>query len=195
MFRKALLPLCLAGVLATLAACSGPAIYFTDIDTAYTRSEVLYATKGGPLPVEAIGQVTFEETLRGQALEQTVVRALSRFGPHWFAAGFTAGKDADPAPYYRVRWLFNPPVNFPYYTACAKDLGVQSRAWGEETGLVIAAFCRGTRLLSAARGSYGRPADADPAAFPRFIGIMGLVLMPLRNPDRGNDCRPRVICN
>lgn len=195
MSRKALFPLCLAGVLATLAACSGPAIYFTDITPAYSRGEVLYATKDGPLPVEAVGQVTFEEMLQGQALEQTVVRALSRFGPHWFSAGFTADKDAVPDPYYRVRWLFNPPVNFAYYTACAKELGVQSRAWAEETGLVIAAFCRGTRLLSAARGSYGRPADADPAAFPRFIGIMGLVLMPLRNPDRDNDCRPRVICN
>ena len=180
MSRKALLPLYLAGVLATLAACSGPAIYFTDFDTAYRRSEVLYATKDGPLPVEVFGRVTLEEMLRDQALERTIARSLSRFGPHWFAAGFTAAKDADPDPYYRVRWLFNPPVNFPWFSACAKDVGGQARAWGEETGLVIAAFCRGTRLLSAARGSYGRPEAVDPTGFSRFIGIMGRVLMPSR---------------
>lgn len=195
MTGKALRPLCLAGALATLAACSGPAIHFTDFDSSYTHGEVLYATKDGPLPVEAFGRVTLDEKLRDQTLERTVARALSRFGPHWFAAGFTAEMDADPDPYYRVRWLFNPPVNFPWFSACAKDLGVQARAWGEDTGLVIAAFCRRTRLLSAARGSYGRPEAVDAAGFPRFIGTMGLVLLPPRNPDFGqDDCRLRIGC-
>ncbi len=196
MTGKTLLALSLAGALAALAACSGPAIHFTDFNSTYARGEVLYATKDGPLPVETFGQVTLERVLRGQTLDRTVARALSSHGPQWFAAGFTADRDADPDPSYRLRWLFNPPVNFPWFSACAKDLGIQAGAWGEETGLVIAAFCRGTRFLSAARGSYGQPGAVDPAGFPRFIGIMGQVLLPRRNPDLGqNDCRLPTGCD
>ncbi len=194
MVRKALLPLSLAGMLAALAACGGPAIHFTDFDSSYSRSEVLYATKDGPLPVEAFGRVMIEKSLQGEILERTVARALSRFGPHWFAAGFTADKGADPDPYYRVRWLFNTPVNFPPFSACANGLAAQAGAWSEETGLVVAAFCRGKRLLSMARGSYGPPGAADPAAFSRFIGTMGRVLMPLFSPDSRNDCGRRLAC-
>ena len=150
MTGKALPALSLAGALAALTACSGPAIHFTDFNSTYTHGEVLYATKDGPLPVETFGQVTLEQMLRGQTLDRTVARVLSSRGPQWFAAGFTADRDADPDPYYRLRWLFNPPVNFPWFSACTKDLAAQAGAWGEETGLVIAAFCRGTRFLSAA---------------------------------------------
>ena len=53
-----------------------------------------------------------------------------------------------------------------------------------------------TRFLSAARGSYGRPGAVDPAGFPRFIGIMGQVLLPRRNPDLGqDDCRLPTGCD
>ena len=195
MVRKALLPLSLAGMLAALTACGGPAVHFTDFDPSYTHGEVLYATRDGPLPVEAFGRVMIEKSLQGETLERTVARALSRFGPHWFAAGFTADKGEDPDPYYRVRWLFNTPVNFPPFSACANGLAAQAGAWAEETGLVVAAFCRGKRLLSMARGSYGPPGGGGPAAFSRFIGTMGQVLMPSINPDqRDDDCRRPLVC-
>ncbi len=195
MTGKTLLTLNLAGALLALAACGGPAIHFTDFNATYTHGEVRYATKGGPLPVETFGRVALEDLPQDQTMDRTVAHALSRFGPHWFAAGFTADMDADPDPYYRVRWIFNPPVDFPWYSACAKDLGIQARAWREETGLVIAAFCRGTRFLSAARGSYGRPEAVDPEGFPRFVGIMGQVLLPPRNPDMDqDDCKLPTGC-
>ncbi len=195
MVRKALLPLSLAAMLAALAACGGPVIHFTDFDRSYSHGEVLYATRHGPLPVETFGRVTLDKSLQGETLERTVARALSRFGPHWFAAGFTADKGEDPEPTYRVRWLFNTPVTFRQFSACANGLAAQAGAWAAETGHVVAAFCRGKRLLSMARGSYGAPGTTGPAAFSRFIGTMGLVLMPPINPDRDDDdCRHLLLC-
>ncbi|MFQ6018917.1 MAG: hypothetical protein ACE5KF_12080 [Kiloniellaceae bacterium] len=192
MVRISLLSLSLAAALAALAACSGPAVHFRDFYSVYTPGDVRYATKDGPMPVEALGQVTLEERLEGEALERVVARALSRFGPHWFAGGFRAIKSEDEDPLYRVRWLFNIPVGFPTHSACARDLGTQPSGWTEETGLVVAAFCRGKRILIVAKGSYGRPGAIDTTAFPRFIGIMGREILPLRDPTRDRedeDCR------
>ena len=194
--RKSLGVLALGALAMTLAACAGGQVtYNTDITSSYDKSDVLYATKDGPLPVETIGRTRLDQPLHDAALQERVAQGVDRFGPHWFVGGFAAVDPEAPAPRYRLRVVVNAPVSISRATLCAPDLKEQAAAWTEENGRVIAAFCLDGTALSVARASYGPPGAADPAVLPRFAGNLALQILPPRNPDRDrDDCRRFVSC-
>ena len=192
--QKALGVLALGAMAMTLAACAGGQVtYNTDITSSYDKSDVLYATKDGPLLVETIGRTRLDQPLYDAALQERVAQGVDRFGPHWFVGGFAAVDPEAPDPRYRLRVVVNAPVSITRFALCAPDLKEQAAAWTEENGRVIAAFCLDGTALSVARASYGPPGAADPAVLPRFAGNLALQILPPRNPDRDRDGCPRFL--
>ena len=183
-----------------LGACAGPSIHYVDTDLGYEPGEVRYATADGKaIRVETVGQVTPVAPYTSQAQDAMVARALSRYGPHWFTGGFTAGvtasREAETDDLYKVRWLFNPPLGFSALRACAESLQAEAAGWTDATGRVVAAFFRDERTLSEASGSMGAEPRPGSTTLAKLIGTMGLVLLPPRDPTRGDDCfGPRVLC-
>lgn len=195
MSSKVLLSLGLGAVALLASACAGPVTYHSDVSTSYTKGDVLYATKDGPMAVEAFGHVPFDEPLQGEALQRYAADVLDRYGPQWFVGGFISATEKDPASRYRFRLLFNVPDTFQHNTACDDDLQAQAATWTEETGQVFAAFCLDDVAQSSARGSYGPPGTRLVGAVPSLVGMMARDVLPSRNPNRDDDdCRFLLNC-
>ncbi len=187
-------PLAVAIAFLGLGACAGPSVHFTDFYTVYDGGEVLYASRNGALRVEAFGRLTLEGDLDAEALALAVAQTMARHGPGWFQADYATEASEAVDSDYQLRWLFNVPAGFPMASACSNRVAAGAPEWVEATGLVVAAFCRGGRELSVARGSLGRPGAGaqawDAAALTELVGAMGRDLLPQRNPDMKNDkCR------
>ncbi len=176
-------------ILGGLSACGGPAIYFNNLDVAYSRGEVLLATDGKALRVEVFGKLTPERPLEEGALARAVARALGRSGPHWFRVRYTTSDDDESSDRrYKIRWLFNVPTIFHTRGACADDMAGMASDWREATGLFVAAFCRNERSLTWARGSIAGVESIESAKFYQILGATGRVLLPPRNPLLWGDC-------
>ena len=198
----------------TLGACGAPAVFGTDHRTAYTPGEVLRAVNDGELRVEAFGSFGSDPRITGDQLEATLARTLQQHGPNWFRTTYTTAATGEGEPRHRLRWAFNVPAGFHNNDACRDGLAEAAAGWNEDTGLVVAAFCRSGRdasarlsgeglslgpsgqLLSFARGSLGNITDIDSPAFGRWVGSMSRGVLPPRNPnrDRGRDCSRRRVC-
>lgn len=200
MFRVS--PFAVAIGLLGLGACAGPSVHFTDFYTVYDRGEVVYASRNGALKVEAFGRLSLETDLDAQALARAVAQTMSRHGPQWFRADYATEASEAVDSDYRLRWMFNVPAGFPMASACSDRVTAGAPEWVEATGLVVAAFCRGQRELSVARGSLGRPRTEaragaragarawGAATLTELVAAMGRELLPQRNPDLKNDkCR------
>ncbi len=185
-------------IAATLAvgACGAPSVYNAEHMSAYTHGEVLRAANDRSFRIEAIGGIGSGTRIEADRLEATLAQALERHGPHWFRPNYTTAATGEADPHYRLRWLFNVPAGFPNSSACRDDVGTAAAGWREQTGVVVAAFCREERFLSLARGSFGAAEDIDSPAFARWVGMMGRSVLPLRNPDRDDDrdCRRPRLC-
>ncbi len=180
---------CSLVLLGGLAACSGPAVYTNDFDVAYSRGEVLFASKSKPIRVEVFGQLKPDPALEEGALATAVARALRRSGPQWFPAHYTADDAVDSSDRrYKLRWLFNVPVTFPTRDTCADDTAAAASEWREPTGVFVAAFCRNERRLTWARGSTAGIESASSAEFYDLVGMTGRLLLPPRNPLLEGDC-------
>jgi hypothetical protein len=180
---------CSLVLLGSLAACSGPAIHTNDYDVAYSRGEVLFASKSKPIRVETFGQLTPGPALEEGALAGAVVRGLRRSGPQWFVGRYTADSAIEASDRrYKLRWLFNVPVTFPTRDTCADDAAAAASEWREPTGIFVAAFCRNERRLTWARGSTAGIESVTSAEFYELVGTTGRLLMPPRNPLLEDDC-------
>ncbi len=180
---------CSLVLLGGLAACSGPAVYTNDFDVAYSRGEVLFASKSKPIRVEAFGRLKPGPTLEKGALAKAVARGLRRSGPQWFPARYTADDAVDSSNRrYKLRWLFNVPLTFPTRDACTDHAVASVSEWQEPTGVFVAAFCRNERRLTWARGSTAGIESAASAEFYDLVGMTGRLLLPPYNPLLQSDC-------
>lgn len=179
-----------------VGACGTPAVFGTDHRPAYTRGEVLRAVNDGEFRVEAFGSFGSDPRITGGQLEAALARTLQQHGPNWFRTTYTTAATGEGDPRHRLRWAFNVPPGFLSNDACGDDLSKAAADWGEETGLVVAAFCRSGRHLGWARGSVGDITDIDSPAFGLWVASMARSVLPPRNPnrDRGRDCRRRRSC-
>ena len=197
----------------TVGGCGAPAIFGTEHRPAYTRGEVLRAVNDGELRVEAFGSFGSDPKISGDQLEAKLVRTLQQHGPSWFRTTYTTAATGEGDPRHRLRWVFNIPAGFLSNDACGDGLAKAAADWGEETGLVVAAFCRSGRdpsvglsvgnlsfgrsgrSLSFARGSVGDITDIDSPAFASWVGSMTRSTLPPRNPNRDSGrCRRRRSC-
>jgi hypothetical protein len=122
------------------------------------------------------------------------IQLMARHGPRWFGGTYAVAPDGEPDPRYRLRWLFNLPLGFRSASVCGDGLDEKAAGWTEPTGQVLAVFCRRERGLSFTYGSLGDGLDMDTKAFSKFIGTMGLVLLPRVRQDRDNRCRRFMVC-
>jgi hypothetical protein len=127
-------------------------------------------------------------------VDHAVAQAMARHGPRWFGGTYAVEPDAEPDPRYRLRWLFNVPLGFRSTGVCNKDLDEKTAHWTEPTGQVLAAFCRRERSLSYTYGSLGDGLDMNTKAFSKFIGTMGLVLLPPARHNQDRRCRRFMVC-
>lgn len=180
-----------------LAACagleSGPRTSQRSISTAYSLSELGYASGRGPIPVLAIG-TPFAD---GAPLADAVAAAM----PAHFVGGLrwqpvSVGPMPDEGRLsYRVVFRFDLPRAVPEDQICVSGPEpVPTRVPAAETMTVQAAFCRGSSALSAIVGQLPRVPDPRHPDFQALIGQMTLDLFPYRNPFTDDDRRfPRFL--
>ncbi len=180
--------------LAALGACGAPSVSRGNTEFGYTRGEILLATADQPLKVETFGKVNTGAPVDQGTVDYVVAEAMTRYGPRWFGGTYAAKPDGEPNPRYRLRWLFNVPLGFRSHGVCAQGLDQEAAGWTEPTGQVLAAFCRRERSLSYTYGSLGDDPDMNTKAFSKFIGTMGLVLLPPVRHNQDRRCRKFAIC-
>jgi hypothetical protein len=181
--------------LGVLGACGAPTVSRGHTEFGYTRGEILLATAGQPLKVETFGVVDTEAPAEQGTVDSVVAESMSRYGPNWFGGTYAVAPDAEPDPRYRLRWLFNVPLGFRSHGVCGKGLDEAAAGWTEPTGQVLAAFCRRERSLSYTYGSLGDDPDMNTKSFSRFIGSMGLELLPPIRQNQDRRCRNFMVCS
>jgi hypothetical protein len=180
--------------LGSLGACGAPTVSRGHTEFGYTPGEIQLATAGESLKIETFGVVDTEAPVDQGAVDDAVATAMARHGPRWFGGTYAVAPDGEPDPRYRLRWLFNLPLGFRSASVCGDGLDEKAAGWTEPTGQVLAVFCRRERGLSFTYGSLGDGLDMDTKAFSKFIGTMGLVLLPRVRQDRDNRCRRFMVC-
>ena len=177
-----------------LGACGLPTVSLGHTEFGYTPGEIGLATADGPLRIETFGVVDTGAPVDQGAVDVAVAAAMALHGPQWFGGTYAVGPDAEPDPRYRLRWLFNMPLTFRSHGVCGMDLDQEAAGWTEPTGQVLAVFCRRERGLSFTYGSLGDGLDMNTKAFSKFIGTMGLELLPLIRQDQDDRCRRIAFC-
>ncbi len=179
---------------AALGACGLPSVSRGHTEFGYTPGEIQLATAGEPLRIETFGVVDAGAPVDQGTVDDAVAAAMARHGPQWFGGTYAVAPDAAPNPRYRLRWLFNIPPGFRSHGACGKGLDQEAAGWTEPTGRVLAAFCRRERGLSFTYGSLGDGLHMNTKAFSKFIGTMGLELLPPGRQNQDRRCRNVVMC-
>ena len=180
--------------LGALGACGLPTVSRGHTEFGYTPGEIGLATADGPLRIETFGVVDTGAPVDQGAVDVAVAAAMARHGPQWFGGTYAVDPDAEPDPRYRLRWLFNIPLGFRSHGVCGAGLDQEAAGWTEPTGQVLAAFCRQERSLSYTYGSLGDGLHMNTKAFSKFIGTMGLELLPSGRQNQDRRCRNVIVC-
>jgi hypothetical protein len=180
--------------LGALGACGAPTVSGGHTEFGYTRGEILLATAGEPIKVETFGVVDPKAPVDQGTVDHAVAAAMTRHGPQWFGGTYAVDPDGEPEPRYRLRWLFNVPLGFRSAGVCGPGLDQEAAGWTEPTGQVLAVFCRRERGLSFTYGSLGDDLQMNTPAFSKFIGTMGLVLLPPVRQNQDRRCRNFMMC-
>ena len=178
-----------------LGACGLPTVSRGHPEFGYTPGEIGLATAGEPLRIETFGVVDTGAPVDQGAVDDAVAAAMARHGPQWFGGTYAVEPDAEPDPRYRLRWLFNIPLGFRSHGVCGKGLDQEAAGWTEPTGRVLAAFCRRERNLSFVYGSLGDGLNMKTKAFSKFIGTMGIELLPSGRQNQDSRCRNVFLCS
>lgn len=170
-----------AAVLVSSAA-QAAIIYRDHVATAYSRAEFHAVASGVGFLTEIHGSPFGEpERLRSAVLAALPAASLGR--DIRFVTEPGEGMD----PRYRLVFVFNGPKNVNAGDLCTRAAEIATRPLAADERLFVqAAYCRIDRALSDAVGTSGAK-TADDEDFAEVIEQLGLVLFPLRNPNRDRD--------
>ncbi|WP_020590407.1 hypothetical protein [Kiloniella laminariae] len=184
-------------LLLMVSACSSVA-GFTHIRTpeyaAYMPGDALLAANNSPIKIVVLPQTSSGGDTDQQvaASAAAIVAGLEQYGPRWFVAHYSAAPDLVANEGYELRWVLNSPENKNEDRLCYPDYAREITLAEQHTGVVIAAFCRGNTRLSSIRARIWERPDSEK--FRETVGLMGRYLMPVRNPERIENCRNLEDC-
>jgi len=158
----------------------------TESYAAYTRGDSLLAANGAPIKVVVLTEKD------KQNIGNSIASSLEQYGPKWFVARYSADNTIKNNHGYELRWAYNTPENGNEDRLCNADYANSITTSEQTTGVVLAAFCRDSTFLSSIRARILEGQDSD--SFRKTIGLMGRKLMPVRNPDRVENCRNLEDC-
>ena len=172
-------------VILGVTGCGTATIHFSHFDSSYER-KVAHLIAGDALYVEVIGAETLIHGANSREWQRLVVEAINKHGPSWLVTTFTDDQSLAHDKRYRLRVLFGVPANFNIGTACDGRWSADNAKWQQTSNLVVAAFCREQRELSAVRGTLGKSevALSDRKGFQQFIGAVVRAALPRDNPHR-----------
>ncbi|WP_085907727.1 hypothetical protein [Kiloniella majae] len=153
---------------------------------AYTSGDAVLAASHSPI------KIILQESISSPEPSAAIASAMEQYGPKWFRATYSSTMINHNTQGYELRWVYNAPININVNRLCDSGYMNSLEVQTSVTNVVTAAFCRKSTFLSSIRATIVE--DIGTENFKRTIGYMGRELMPIKNPDRIENCKTIEEC-
>ncbi len=153
---------------------------------AYTSGDAVLAANHSPI------KITLQENVSSPEPGKAIASAMEQYGPKWFRANYSSTMTDHKTQGYELRWFYNAPINANEDRLCDDDYANSLEESEAPTHILLGAFCRKSTFLSSIRATIVEDFNTDK--FRRTVGYMGWKLMPIRNPDRIENCKKIEEC-
>ncbi|KLN60853.1 hypothetical protein WH96_10340 [Kiloniella spongiae] len=186
MLKRFISPLVFALFTASCISSGDLTLVRTATYGAYTSGDAVLAANHSPI------KIVLQESVSSPEPGAAITSAMEQYGPKWFRATYSSTVADHNTQGYELRWIYNAPINANEDRLCDDDYGNSLEISKEPTHTLLAAFCRKSTFLSSIRATIIEDLNTDK--FRKTVGYMGRKLMPIRNPDRIENCRTIEEC-
>ncbi len=186
MLKRLILPLVFALFATSCISSNDLTLVRTATYGAYTSGDAVLAANHSPI------KIILQENGSSSEPGTAIASAMEQYGPKWFRATYSSTVIGHNTQGYELRWVYNAPINANEDRLCDKDYANSLERSKEPTHTLLAAFCRKSTFLSSIRATIIEDLNTDK--FRKTVGYMGRKLMPIRNPDRIENCKKIEEC-